>query len=269
MSQSHLAKAAAPGPRRCPGQHLFGVAMAARAGPSWDQAMGRITEAVQERPHTFLILLVLVYIIKYLSDKIHQQGQPIYLHGYQKDFLDRMAKARGMPSAGVALESVVSLAMSDQQRKRAVFETVHCVHCNSVEPAAWIDDRKHDKRGYELNLTAAAREYLAGPLLAKVEKFGDPPVKQVTGGPLRTDKHKAAPSHSRPRVVLLHIEYTHALHIYISAANLGALVLSALLPERNASMPQARCCVDWAIKEYALADGTVRSTKSEGRMKSE
>lgn len=134
------------------------------------------------------------------------------LHGYQRDFLATLAAAQGHKGdAAAALDGVVRQAMSDPVTKSAIFDAVQCVHCGSVKPAEWIATRKGDKEATTLALSAPVVEFLQLPLLAKVERVGEPPVKQVVPGARTSDASKAA-----------------------------------------------RCCVDWAIKEYgAVATGRV------------
>ena len=66
-----------------------------------------------------------------------------------------------------------------------------------------MQNRKGKKEPYPLALSDKGAAYLAGEVLVKVEKLGEPPKRTVVEGPLRADKDKAA-----------------------------------------------RCCVDWAIKQY-------------------
>jgi hypothetical protein len=115
----------------------------------------------------------------------------VELHAYQKDFLDSMAMALGLGDAAGALQMIVDQAMSDDSIKKAIFDDLHCVHCGSVSPAAWIKEHKGKKEPYPLALSAPAVAFLSAELLPKVEKVGEPPKKQVVPGPLRADLHKA------------------------------------------------------------------------------
>ena len=114
------------------------------------------------------------------------------LHGYQRDFLATLAAAQGHNSASTALESIVSQAMSDPATKAAIFDKMHCIHCGSVKPAEWIATRKGDKEATPLVLTPSAAAFLAEPLLVKVDRVGQPPVKQVVPGPRTSNVGKAA-----------------------------------------------------------------------------
>eukprot|EP01048_Picozoa_sp_COSAG05_P024857 COSAG05_NODE_6045_length_1034_cov_5.160428_1_plen_134_part_00 len=125
------------------------------------------------------------------------------LHGYQRDFLATLAGARGLASNSAALESIVAQAMSNSATQAAIFDVLQCIHCGSVNPAEWIATRKGDKEAVPLALSPAAAAFLRQPLLAKVARVGEPPVKMLVPGPRTSDAGKAA-----------------------------------------------RCCVDWAIKEY-------------------
>ena len=85
----------------------------------------------------------------------------------------------------------VQRCLQDPKAKAAVFDDFHCVHCGSVKPAEWIATRKGKKEPYELDLSLEALEFLKKPMLVKVERVGDPPVKKIVEGPRRTDIHKA------------------------------------------------------------------------------
>ena len=119
---------------------------------------------------------------------------------YQIDYLKKMADSQGLESDAAALQSIIDKAMGADSVKAAIFDTFHCVHCGSKNPAPWIADRK-GKIAYPLAVSADAVTFLSGRLLLPVGPPG--PNKKVQEGPRRSDPHKAA-----------------------------------------------RCCIDWAIKEY-------------------
>ena len=66
------------------------------------------------------------------------------------------------------------------------------IHCGSVNPADWIKNNKGDKKKYSYALAPDTVKILSEAKLKKVEKVGDPPVKQVVDGPSKNDIHKAA-----------------------------------------------------------------------------
>merc|ERR1719217_403681 len=128
-----------------------------------------------------------------------------------------MCSTLGLEDAGKALEHIVQQAMSNPAIESEIFDTFHCVHCGSVKPAEWIANAKGKKEPYKLRVNDLVMAFLHQEILVKVEKLGDPPVRQVVDGPKRADADKAA-----------------------------------------------RCCVDWAIKNYgALADGKFKVKKAE------
>ena len=139
----------------------------------------------------------------------------VELHGYQKDFLDELAIARGLGGAAGALQALVDQALGSEKVSSDIFDVFHCVHCGGVSPAEWISTRKGTKVAYDFAVTKDAATFLSKALLVPVEKRGDPPKRQVVEGPRRADVSKAA-----------------------------------------------RCCIDWAIKEYgATSDGKVKADK--------
>ncbi len=144
------------------------------------------------------------------------------LHGYQIDFLDEFARARGLKGAASALQAIVDEASGSETVRAAIFDSFHCVHCGSVSPAEWISSRKGKKEAYALAVTKDAVAFLSKEHLVPVEKRGEPPKRQIVEGPRRADVNKAA-----------------------------------------------RCCVDWAIKQYgASADGTIKMGAAKARSKS-
>ena len=116
----------------------------------------------------------------------------LQLHGYQKDFLAKMAKAQGLGSDGAALQSIVYQAMSNSSIKSAIFDDFHCVHCGSVTPAEWIKARKGKKEPHALALSGEAVAFLGGALLVPVAKVGEPPKRQIVEGARTADANKAA-----------------------------------------------------------------------------
>ena len=111
------------------------------------------------------------------------------LHGYQKDYLATLAKANAKDEAGV-LRALVEKAAGSEAVREAIFGTFHCVHCNSVSPAEWINARKGKKEPYELDIGEGAVGFLSQELLLKVGPPG--PKKAVQPGPKRADRDKAA-----------------------------------------------------------------------------
>jgi hypothetical protein len=149
-----------------------------------------------------LLAMVLVYFLSpfvknlFLTNNVHFE-----LHGYQADYLKKMAASQGLGSDASALQSIVDKAMASESVEKAIFDTFHCVHCGSVSPAPWIAERKGKKIAYPLAVSAEAVNFLSGELLVPVGPPG--PSKKVQPGARRADPHKAA-----------------------------------------------RCCIDWAIKEF-------------------
>merc|ERR1719198_295411 len=113
------------------------------------------------------------------------------LHGYQIDFLRALAPVVNADDESGAMELIVQRCLQDEKVKAAIFEDFHCVHCGSVKPAEWIANRKGKKEPYGLNLSLEALNFLKKPLLVKVERVGDPPVKKIVEGALRADTDKA------------------------------------------------------------------------------
>jgi hypothetical protein len=140
-----------------------------------------------------LLATVLVYFLSpfvknlFLVNNVHFE-----LHGYQADYLKTMATARGLGSDAAALQSIVDKAMTEESVKKAIFDTFHCVHCGSVNPAAWISERKGTKLAYPLAVSGEAVAFLSSELLLPVGPPG--PGKKVQPGPRRSDPHKAARS---------------------------------------------------------------------------
>ena len=125
------------------------------------------------------------------------------LHAYQVDFLQAMAAAKlpavekcakedGVSGAAAALQAIALQAMQDQKVRATMYDTFHCVHCGSKNPAAWIKDRKGTKEPYHLAVTPPVAAFLATALLVPVQKLGEPPVRQVVDGPRHADSSKAA-----------------------------------------------------------------------------
>ena len=90
---------------------------------------------------------------------------PIELHGYQRDFLDNVAASSLTPplppylhpflssSRHEALQSLIELAMADEDVRSEIFGDFHCVHCGGVNPADWINKHKGDKQAYPFELS--------------------------------------------------------------------------------------------------------------------
>lgn len=166
-------------------------------------------EPPADMPYPIIILQVVLGLVALLANGAYSEAQInswpwLQLHGYQKDFLAKMAQAQGLGSDGAALQSIVYQAMSSASIKAAIFDDFHCVHCGSKNPPAWINDRK----GHEavaLDISDECVVFLSQTILVAVGPPG--PSKAVKPDePKRADAHKAA-----------------------------------------------RCCIDWAIKEYGDA----------------
>jgi len=125
------------------------------------------------------------------------------LHEYQIKFLESLATSKlkaveeyaqssGTSGAAAALGSIVAQAMQSAAVHSAVYDTFHCVHCGSVQPAAWIKEHKGKKAPYELAVPKDVSKFLATSLLVPVEKLGEPPVRQVVPGARKADASKAA-----------------------------------------------------------------------------
>ena len=79
------------------------------------------------------------------------------------------------------------------ERKKEIPADCRLHDCaGSVKPAEWIATRKGDKEATPLVLTPSAAAFLAEPLLVKVDRVGQPPVKQVVPGPRTSNVGKAA-----------------------------------------------------------------------------
>ena len=127
----------------------------------------------------------------------------VELHGYQRDFLLRVADAQNLGSDGATLQKIVNMAMAEPGVNAAIFDkTFHCVHCDSQSPPDWIQENKGEKMPYAMELSPEACQFLSGEILLNVGPPG--PDKAVIPGPKHADADKAA-----------------------------------------------RCCIDWAIKEFA------------------
>lgn len=106
----------------------------------------------------------------------------VKLHPFQMDFLDSMAAACGLASAGLALQKLVEDAMFSDVTRSAIYDDFHCCHCGSNNPADWIKKRKgkpvHGRivaEPYALDISDEALTFLSTKLLVPVEKVGQPP----------------------------------------------------------------------------------------------
>ena len=88
------------------------------------------------RPYPVIILQVVLAVLALVTNGCG--GASLEIHGYQKEFLGKMAKAQGMGSEGAALQSIVYGAMSNAGIKSAIFDDFHCVHCGSKNPPDWV-----------------------------------------------------------------------------------------------------------------------------------
>ena len=88
------------------------------------------------RPYPVIILQVVLAVLALVTNG--GGGASLEIHGYQKEFLGKMAKAQGMGSEGAALQSIVYGAMSNAGIKSAIFDDFHCVHCGSKNPPDWV-----------------------------------------------------------------------------------------------------------------------------------
>ena len=122
-------------------------------------------------------------------------GVSLEMHGYQMDYLTTLATSlpsnfmtKASPSD--ALTMLVERALNEPQIMSAVFDSFHCNHCGS--PAPWIKERK-GKTPQSFHLSRKVRRFLAEPLLLRVEKVGNPPVrKAIYDAPRIADMDKAA-----------------------------------------------------------------------------
>ena len=121
------------------------------------------------------------------------------LHGYQHDFLVAMAAAKlpaveevkkrlKLSGMAAAMQALAEQAQSQSN----IYDTFHCVHCGSKNPADWIKERKGKKEPYTLAVTAEASAFLATALIVPVQKLGEPPVRQVVDGLRTSNPSKAA-----------------------------------------------------------------------------
>lgn len=136
-----------------------------------------------------LLMIVLVYMLAPFVKSLLLVNTHFELHGYQADYLKKMARSQGLGSDAAALQSIIDKAMAEDSVKKAIFDTFHCVHCGSKSPAPWINDRK-GKTAYPLAVSGPAVAFLSGELLLPVGPPG--PNKKVQAGPRRADPHKAA-----------------------------------------------------------------------------
>lgn len=146
------------------------------------------------------VVLVTSVILAYLYLK---RGTKFALHAYQLDFLETLG-ASGAPEVeecatkysisgpSAALQALAEEAIGDAKVQAECFDGFHCVHCGSVNPAAWIKERKGTKVPVELAVTKLVVSFLSMELLVPVEKRGEPPKRQVVEGARRADKDKAA-----------------------------------------------------------------------------
>merc|ERR1719464_2067577 len=82
------------------------------------------------------------------------------LHGYQLDYLGTLANAKALDSPAAALQYIVDAVMGSKEKRAAVFEDIHCVHCGSVRPAKWIASRKGKKVEHEFAISGEAATFL-------------------------------------------------------------------------------------------------------------
>lgn len=141
-------------------------------------------------PGTFVVIFPLLLFV--LVVLLHAGEAPEFeLHGYQIDYLRKLAKAQGK-SIGAALQSIVESAINDTGTREEIFGNFWCVHCMSVNPPDWIKSRKGKKTLYPIEVSSDVDQFLSTELLKKVQKVGSPAKYQVVDGPLWADKNKAA-----------------------------------------------------------------------------
>ena len=140
------------------------------------------------RPYPVIILQVVLAVLALVTNG--GGGASLEIHGYQKEFLGKMAKAQGMGSEGAALQSIVYGAMSNAGIKSAIFDDFHCVHCGSKNPPDWVKNGM-GKTATALDISEECIAFLSEPILVAVGPPGPKKALQPEK-PNRADVNKAA-----------------------------------------------------------------------------
>ena len=141
-----------------------------------------------DMPYPVIILQVVLAVLALVTNG--GGGASLEIHGYQKEFLGKMAKAQGMGSEGAALQSIVYGAMSNAAIKSAIFDDFHCVHCGSKNPPDWVKNGM-GKTATALDISEECIAFLSQPILVAVGPPGPKKALQPEK-PNRADVNKAA-----------------------------------------------------------------------------
>ena len=176
-----------------------------------------------DMPYPVIILQVVLAVLALVTNG--GGGASLEIHGYQKEFLGKMAKAQGMGSEGAALQSIVYGAMSNAAIKSAIFDDFRCVHCGSKNPPDWVKNgmgktvSRHNTGSIWVASFQECQQYLCGQATSldiseECIAFLSQPILVAVGPP---GPKKA---------------------------------LQPEKPNRADVNKAARTCIDWAIKEY-------------------
>jgi hypothetical protein len=200
-----------------------------------------------------VIVLLCLQLLKTLS----AGGFEAELHGYQKDFLDAFAKARGQPSAVAALELLVGRAMSEPAIYKEIFDDFHCVHCKSppIHQEFSFVNRSPNRIRTTSPAACTCDRVLTSPRASLFTGGSKDPAEWIA-----TRKGKKEPYSlpiSSDKIKFLSGE------ILLKVGPPGPQKAIIPGPKRADASKAVRCCVDWAIKHYgALATGTVDAKKT-------
>ena len=148
-----------------------------------------VLEPTSARPAVLLALVCVWLLGPFFGGNT---GAAFDLHGYQKEYLGRLAEANGLRGGDAearVLRTLVENAMGSAGVREAIFGTFQCVHCGSKNPPDWVKNGM-GKESHPLAVGNAAVSFLSQEILLPVGPPG--PNKKVQEGPKRSDQHKAA-----------------------------------------------------------------------------
>lgn len=131
--------------------------------------MGHATpwEAATDKPHLVVALVLLLVLQWYIVNRFVVKD--VALYPYQHQFLERLG---GTGGASAGLQMIITRALADPRTHTAIFDSVHCCHCASVNPAEWIASAKGAKQRYPLELPFSSQTFLKRKLIGEVYEAG-------------------------------------------------------------------------------------------------
>eukprot|EP01047_Picozoa_sp_COSAG01_P063793 COSAG01_NODE_8331_length_2826_cov_1.515952_3_plen_228_part_00 len=200
-----------------------------------------------------VIVLLCLQLLKTLS----AGGFEAELHGYQKDFLDAIAKARGQPSAAAALELLVGRAMSEPAIYKEIFDDFHCVHCKSPPiPGVQLCQQIAEPHSHHASPAACTCARVLTSHRASLFAGGSKdPAEWIAARKGKKEPYSLPISSDKIKFL--------SGEILLKVGPPGPQKAIIPGPKRADASKAVRCCVDWAIKHYgALATGTVDAKKT-------